>query len=387
MRLRIKGLNLPTLGYGCYGLGGAYGKPPETRVAVRLLQNAHELGIRFFDTADGYGDTESLLAKAFKTCRHEVFLATKMGPGKGGQFNLIQQRVIAACNASLQNLGTDYIDLYQIHFDDPHTPVYDTVAALKYLQQAGKIREYGIGHLPFSRTTEYLKTGSPSTVMVEVNAVSLSRYNELSALLQRHDFSIIAFSATARGLLTQKVTEQTVFAPEDIRSLDPQFRGAKLASGLEMAKWLGRIGIERDKTPSQIALAWVMGKTGVDVVLTGPKDPHHLQENCEVLNWRLDISAQRELDDLAQRLAAETEAEVEAEVDHILSSPLPPCEHEAAKDLIYALEYVAERGVTSLEEVSSLFRHLLSTLQGKPTRPLTHVQESIRKIAGVLGIQ
>lgn len=365
----------PILGYGCYALSGAYGTPPDNLEATRLLHAAYELGIRFFDTADGYGNTEELLAKALGHCRKDIFVATKIGPG-----TLSRDRVVSACENSLRNLKTDYIDLYQIHYDDPQTPVAETMGALEELREAGKIRSYGLGHLSPSRLKEYLKIGSPAAVLVEMNALVLARYAELRPLQQDSGFSLIAFSATARGLLTGKVTEHTIFGPDDIRRLDPQFRGARKAMGLSLAREFERIGARFGKTSGQLAIAWVLTQPGIDVALVGPTNIQHLHENCAVLNWRLDQTTLSELDALVQNHSAIAASKIEEEVRNILLAPLNANDAEAAMDLIYALEFLAERSLMSEEECYRMFRQLVSVLRGKPSTYLRAAQQTMRAV-------
>lgn len=184
-------LPLSKLGYGCYALGGAYGHKIEITRATELIHLAYDLGIRFFDTADQYG-TEAVLGKALGSLRPKVAIATKVG-AKGG---LTRKNILASCEASLKRLQTDYIDLYQVHYDDPAVSVEEVVETLEFLKAMGKIRHYGIGHLPLDKTLQYLELGQPQTVLAEMNAASLDRYQELRPLQQEHDFAIIAFSVT-----------------------------------------------------------------------------------------------------------------------------------------------------------------------------------------------
>jgi len=360
MRLNLKGVTLPTLGYGCYGLSGAYGKAPDDATAVRLLQCAYDRGLRYFDTASSYGRTEQLLAKAFKALRTEVFIATKVSPTKGEQPRLDYGSIIAACESSLRNLETEYIDLYQVHYHDPRTEVAETISALSDLKHQGKIRDFGIGHLPLSITREYLSAGKAAAVLVEMNAVAMSRYSEVYPFTEQSKASIVAFSPTARGLLTGQFASEASFASSDIRSLDPQFRRSKLTMGIKMAEQLKHIGSRFGKTSCQIALAWVMRQPGVDVVLTGPKDPEHLQENCEVLNWRLDTDTLLELNSIIATYTSTAKLQIEEDITNILHSPLATNKQDAVRDLVYVLEYAAEQNLIPEDECKAIFKELLA---------------------------
>ena len=157
-----RNLKISEIGVGCYALSGAYGKV-DIKEFQLMLRHAHELGVNFFDTAEGYGDAEKILGVTVKPYRDDILLATKVGIREGTKFNLSKEYIIEACDLSLKNLQTDYIDIYQVHFDDPTTPVEETVRALDELVEKGKIRYYGVGHLPAARMQQYCKLGDPLT--------------------------------------------------------------------------------------------------------------------------------------------------------------------------------------------------------------------------------
>ena len=127
-----------------------------------MLRRAYDLGVTFFDTAGNYGDAEAVLGEAVRPFRNEVILATKVGSPEGAPPRLDREAVEAACRRSLQRLGTDRIDLLQVHFDDPGTPVEETVAALEGLRAAGLIRHYGVGHLPAPAWLATSRSAGPS---------------------------------------------------------------------------------------------------------------------------------------------------------------------------------------------------------------------------------
>ena len=133
----MNNIPLSKLGYGCYALGGAYGNKVDVSRAIELIHLAYDLGIRFFDTADQYG-TEAILGKAVRPFRSQVALASKVGAGSG----LDRKNILASCDASLKRLQTDYIDLYQIHYDDPSVSVAAVVETLELIKSQGKIRSY-----------------------------------------------------------------------------------------------------------------------------------------------------------------------------------------------------------------------------------------------------
>ena len=145
-----QGFTISEIGVGCYALGGVYGQVDQPEFQS-MLRRAYELGVNFFDTAEAYGDGERVLGEALRPFRQQVLIATKVGVKEGVEPNLSPGYIRSASEASLKALGTDYIDLYQVHFDDPHTPVQETVGALDELVAAGKVRRYGLGHLPLEK--------------------------------------------------------------------------------------------------------------------------------------------------------------------------------------------------------------------------------------------
>ena len=349
----MNNIPLSKLGYGCYALGGAYGNKVDISRAIELIHLAYDLGIRFFDTADQYG-TEAILGKAVRPFRSQVALATKVGAGSG----LDRKNILASCDASLKRLQTDYIDLYQIHYDDPSVSVAAVVETLELLKSQGKIRSYGVGHLPLDKTLQYLELGRPQTVLAEMNAASLERYRELRPLQQDHDFGIIAFSVTGRGLLTGKIPSVPHFAGSDIRRLDPFFKRGKLASGLRIKDKLAEIGRRLNATPAQTAIAWVLGNSGVAAALTGPTDPQHLRENCAALDLNLDSSWQQEISEFIRQEGELLQTQITKEIQSIIHAPLADGK-KAREDLIYVLEHGIENGLIPYETGVDLFTQLL----------------------------
>jgi aryl-alcohol dehydrogenase-like predicted oxidoreductase len=344
---------LSKLGYGCYALGGAYGKKIDVSRAIELIHLAYALGIRVFDTADQYG-TEEVLGKALRPFRSQVSIATKVGSGSG----LDRKNILASCDASLKRLQTDYIDLYQIHYDDPAVSVADVVETLELLMSRGKIRSYGVGHLPLDKTRQYLELGRPQTVLAEMNAAALDRYRELRPLQQSHDFGIIAFSVTGRGLLTGKIPSVPHFVGSDIRRLDPFFKRSKLASGLRIKDKFAEIGRKLHATPAQTAIAWVLGNPGIIAALTGPTDPEHLRENCAAVKLSLDLSWQQEINEFVRREGELMQAQIAQEIQSILHAPVSDG-IQAREDLIYVLEHGIENGLIPYETGVDLFSELL----------------------------
>lgn len=368
------------LGFGCYALGGAYGDKVDSSRGEKLIHLAYDLGIRFFDTADQYG-TEELLGRATKPFRQEISIATKVGVDSQGKTTLNRAHIIASCETSLRKLDTDYLDLYQVHYDDPGIPVSEVVDTLEVLKTQGKIRQYGVGHLPVEKTRQYLELGKPLTVLAEMNAAALNRYRELRPLQERHEFGIIAFSITGRGLLTGKISEDTQFAPSDLRSLDPFFKRNKLASGLRIKNKLAEVGVNYSATPAQMAIAWVLSQSGVDAALTGPTDPDHLRENCRAMHLSLDPADLEDINKSIQRENQALQVQTLQEIRGIVDGPVNPNPSKAAEDMLYVLEHGIEGELIPYEAGVELFMQVMK-LRKSPQNPgeISSCQEKIRSL-------
>ncbi len=157
-----KDLRLSKIGVGSYSLSGAYGKK-DIEKFKNMIKRAYDLGINFFDTADAYGDAEKILGKVVEPFREEIVISTKVGVKNNIKSNLSYNHIKLACENSLKNLKTEYIDIYNVHFDDSYTPVEETIEALEELVKEGKIRKYGLGYLPEEKE-KWLKKEQKNTI-------------------------------------------------------------------------------------------------------------------------------------------------------------------------------------------------------------------------------
>lgn len=349
-----RGLTLSAIGVGGYALAGAYG-PVDRGDFLTLLRRAHDLGVAFFDTAGNYGDAETVLGEAVRPFRDEVLLATKVGSPEGAPPRLAREAVEAACRRSLQRLGTDRIDLLQIHFDDPGTPVEETVAALDGLRDAGLIRHYGVGHLPAHRVARYLEVGEPFSILMELSAAARESRRSLLPFCGKAGPAAIGFSVTGRGLLTGAIGPRPAFEPGDIRNFDPLFQRARLASGRRIAAHLGSLARALGRTPAQVAIAWVLAQPGVACALTGPRRLAHLEENLGGCGWGLPAEALAGMEALFAQEDGALADEEAATVDAILTGPLPPDATAAFRDLVYAVETAVSLGRATEDAVRPAF--------------------------------
>lgn len=368
------------IGYGCYALSGAYGEKLDEAKMIKVIQQAYQWGVGFYDTADQYGDTEELLGKAVKPFRDQIMIASKVGVTEDMKPNLTREHVLKSCETSLKNLQTSYLDLYQVHFDDPDTSVAETLEALEQLKKEGKIRYYGVGHLPLERTLEYLKLGNVSTVLAEMSPVAMSRYRELSSLQNKYGFGIIAFSVTGRGLLTGKVNVNTEFLEGDIRRVDPLFKKGKFVSGLRVVTKLREIGERYGRTPAQVAISWVVQQPGVVAALTGPTKIEHLKENLAVLKWQLNQADLLEMDQFLVKEEIALENKIKQEIFDILNTSLHSNFDQAVNDLIYVLENSIEYELLQYQDGVSIYLKLLKLRKNtdKSRKKIIEIQDVLK---------
>jgi aryl-alcohol dehydrogenase-like predicted oxidoreductase len=376
---RHRGEALSEIGLGCYALSGAYGKADPERF-VGLVRRAYDLGVTVFDTADIYGPAEEVLGRAVAPFRDQVWIASKVGWGAGNRPDCSPGHVRASCEASLQRLGTNHLDLYQIHFHDPDTPIAETVDALQALQAEGKIRYYGVGHLPPERMAEYMAEGQVFSALLELSAVARGALEDRMPLCQDHGVGVIAFSVTGRGLLTGKIGADHAFEEGDIRQIDPLFRRERLASALRVAKRFGALGAKLGRTPVQVAIAWVLAQPQVVCALTGPSKVSHLEENLGGSGWTIPAE---DLAALEEYIAVEDERlqrEQLRGLRAILTATLAP--EDAFTDLVYVLETVAEMGLATEEEILPIFGELMPLRERPPAEvlgPLQAIQGELRR--------
>jgi len=304
-------LTVSALGLGCMGMSEFYGTADEAE-AVEVIHRALDLGCTFLDTADMYGPftNEQLVGKAIDGRRDEVVLATKFGnerrpDGSRVGVNGKPDYVRSACDASLQRLGVDVIDLYYQHRVDPSVPIEDTVGAMAELVEAGKVRYLGMseaapetlrrGHATHRITalqTEY----SLWTRDAEDNGV-LEACSELG-------IGFVAYSPLGRGFLTGQITSIDDLEEGDFRRHNPRFQGDNFHKNLDLVEKVREIASEKRCTPGQLALAWLLAQ-GEDIVpIPGTKRIRYLEENLEAVGVELTQDDLARIDAVAPRGAA-----------------------------------------------------------------------------------
>lgn len=281
-------LEVSCIGLGCMGMSEFYGTRDDA-ASVATLHAALDLGVNFLDTADAYGPhtNEKLIGEAIRQRRDEVVLATKFGylrtpeePGKKG-FSGHPDYVKACCDASLQRLGVDTIDLYYQHRVDPATPIEDTVGAMAELVQAGKVRHLGLSEAAPATIRRAAAVHPITALQTEYSLWTRDVESDgILATCQELSIGFVAYSPLGRGLLSGQIKSFDDLEPDDYRRNNPRFQGENFAKNLELAAEVRRLAAAKNCTPSQLALAWVLARDPHLVPIPGTKRPAFLTENA-----------------------------------------------------------------------------------------------------------
>jgi len=312
MEIRTLGrLTVPAQGLGCMGMSEFYGTGDQAE-AERTIQRALDLGVTFLDTADMYGPftNERLVGKAIAGRRDEVVLATKFGNERGedGSFLGINGRpdyVHRACDASLQRLGVDVIDLYYQHRVDTTVPVEDTWGALGELVEAGKVRHVGISEAAPETIRRAHAVQPVTAVQTEYSLWTRDPEDDgVLATCAELGIGFVAYSPIGRGFLSGRIRSIDDLAPDDFRRNNPRFQGENFARNLELVDRVREIADEKGVTATQLALAWVMAQSDRAghpsiVPIPGTKRVAYLKENAAAADVRLTDDDLRRLDEAA----------------------------------------------------------------------------------------
>lgn len=309
--LGSSGLSVSAIGLGCMGISQAYGAPLPKQEGVKLIRDAVELGVTFFDTAEVYGpfNNEEVVGEALRPFRDQVVIATKFGfdidpeTRENRGVDSRPEHVRQAVDGSLRRLGIETIDLLYQHRVDPNVPIEDVASTVRDLIAQGKVKHFGMSE-PGIQTLRRAHSIQPVTAVQ--NEYSLWwREVETNGVLETCDelgIGFVPYSPLGRGFLTGAMGRETRLDKDDFRRNIPRFQPEAIEKNQACVDLLKRIAVEKDATPAQIALAWLLAQRPYIVPIPGTTKLHRLEENIRASRIELTKEDLRVIDDAAARI-------------------------------------------------------------------------------------
>jgi aryl-alcohol dehydrogenase-like predicted oxidoreductase len=304
VRLGMTDLQVFPIALGTWQLGGDWGNFDE-RAAIAAIRHARGLGVNLFDTAQayGFGASERLLGRALgdelARNRDDVVIATK------GGLRMTRDGVVRDSSAgwlrsgveqSLRELGVDHIDLYQVHWPDPDVPFAETAGALQQLVEEGKIRHAGVSNYTVAQMAAFARTRPVETLQPAYHLFRREIEDDIAPYVLEHDVGVLVYGPLAHGLLAGTMDEHTTFAGNDWRAKSPLFQGEAFRRNLEMVRELDRFARERDRTVSQLAIAWTLAHPAVEVAIVGTRRAAHIEDSVRAAGFGLSDGDLEEID-------------------------------------------------------------------------------------------
>jgi aryl-alcohol dehydrogenase-like predicted oxidoreductase len=303
IKLGATDLEVSRICLGTWQFGGEWGEIDRGE-AVATVARARELGVNFFDTAQayGFGASEQLLAQSLEGVpREQVVLATKGGLRKEGD-ELLRDSSPAwlrkGLEESLRYLGTDYVDVYQVHWPDPETPFEETAAALEQFVREGKVRYVGASNFDTLQIAELAVTRRLDTLQPPYHMLRPEIEDTVLPYCREHDIGVLAYGPLAHGLLSGGFTRDSQIARDDWRAGSDLFGGESFERNLEIVERLKKLARELELTVAQLAIAWTLAHPAVHVAIVGARRPAHIEGAAPAADVQLDGDALARIDQI-----------------------------------------------------------------------------------------
>jgi aryl-alcohol dehydrogenase-like predicted oxidoreductase len=292
-QLGTSGLTVSAIGLGCMGMSQSYGTTDDEE-SIRTIHRALDLGVTLLDTADAYGKgaNEKLVGRAIRERRHEVVLASKFGlvlnpSGPATDVDARPERVRVSCEASLERLGVDVIDLYYLHRVDPNTPIEETVGAMAELVRDGKVRFLGLSEAGPESIRRAHRTHPIAALQSEYSLWSREPERAVLSTCRGLGIGFVPFSPLGRGFLSGAVKDLEKLEQNDIRRRLPRFQSENLRQNVALVHRLEEIARSKGCSTTQLALAWLLAKGDDIVPIPGTKRRRYLEENVAAVDIAL----------------------------------------------------------------------------------------------------
>ncbi len=306
-KLGNSGLEVSALGLGCMGMSFGYGQPGDKNEMIALIRKAVESGVNFFDTAEVYGPyaNEELVGEALEPFKNEVVIATKFGfnvGGIAGGLNSRPEHIREVVEASLKRLRVETIDLLYQHRVDPNVPIEDVAGTVKELIKEGKVKHFGLSEAGVQTIRRAHAVQPVTALQSEYSLFWREPEMEIIPTLEELGIGFVPFSPLGKGFLTGKISVDTVFENNDFRNSVPRFDLENRKANQPLVDLVTDIAAQKQATPAQIALAWILAQKPWIVPIPGTTKLHRLQENLGGVEVELNASDLKQIEEAASKI-------------------------------------------------------------------------------------
>ncbi len=302
---KLGDLEVSAIGLGCMGMSHGYGPASNKKDMIYLIHQALDMGITFFDTAECYGpfENENLVGEALEKYRDKVVIATKFGIQieNGKQIlNAKPDTIKKSIDGSLKRLKTDCIDLYYLHRVDPNTPIEEVALTIKDLIKEGKVKHWGLSEAGVNTIKKADTICKLTALQSEYSMMWREPEKEIIPLLEELNIGLVPFSPLGKGFLTATIDKNSSFGNDDFRSIVPRFQKENLEANQKLIDLIKMIANNKNITPSQVALSWVLAQKSFIVPIPGTRSLERLKENTSSADI---VLTDNELNDINESLS------------------------------------------------------------------------------------